>query len=454
MRPPNDTTNNTADVDTEPATSPGQSGEVDEETGGFIFGNDSESNGTDATLSEREQERVFSLVRLQPTKNAELQDRWGLNNGSEVHQYLESKLKDYYFRDDDGYIRATDVAKEFVQNNQSLYQDVTSPENDPEEGQINLQRRDLAIALIVLTQDLGHLPSAEEINDHGEYAHQRYQEEFGDLYTAYQESGILPEEVTRAEFYGEEAAAPQSNTGQESDSVEESKSDQGAESELELEVEEAPEKRSSETSERETETDEPAEIDISNRNVDRPEFKIPEDFDGDDLISEIQRFANLLEEPPTEELVVAYGVFPAEAYWDAFNSWDTALEISGCDPSDMPDWSRRSHTNVDILDGLRVVADELGRAPTTTETGKLVDFSPGLASLRFGSWATALETAGLDPSERPSVQPDDTGEEVEEEKQDSGESKTEDEDDVDPIGSLIDDTLENMLLSDNDDGPL
>ncbi|MFB6110930.1 MAG: DUF5797 family protein [Halobacteriaceae archaeon] len=61
-------------------------------------------------LSEEARSRLADIVELQPTKNAELQDRWGLESGSEVHQYLESELKEYYYRDDDSLIRATPTA--------------------------------------------------------------------------------------------------------------------------------------------------------------------------------------------------------------------------------------------------------------------------------------------------------------------------------------------------------
>lgn len=66
------------------------------------------------TLSEEARERLADLVELQPTKNAELQERWGLDSGSEVHQYLESELGDYYYRDDDSLIRATGEANDLV----------------------------------------------------------------------------------------------------------------------------------------------------------------------------------------------------------------------------------------------------------------------------------------------------------------------------------------------------
>ncbi len=66
------------------------------------------------TLSEEARDRLADLVELQPTKNSELQDRWGLESGSEVHQYLENELKEYYYRDDNSYIRATTEANDLV----------------------------------------------------------------------------------------------------------------------------------------------------------------------------------------------------------------------------------------------------------------------------------------------------------------------------------------------------
>ena len=66
------------------------------------------------TLSEEAKTRLADVVELQPTKNAELQERWELESGSEVHQYLENELKEYYFRDDNSLIRATAEAADLV----------------------------------------------------------------------------------------------------------------------------------------------------------------------------------------------------------------------------------------------------------------------------------------------------------------------------------------------------
>ncbi|MFW6003930.1 MAG: DUF5797 family protein [Halanaeroarchaeum sp.] len=59
------------------------------------------------SLSETARERLADVVELQPTKNKELQRRWGMESGSEVHRYLEDELRDYYYRDENSLIRAT-----------------------------------------------------------------------------------------------------------------------------------------------------------------------------------------------------------------------------------------------------------------------------------------------------------------------------------------------------------
>lgn len=66
-------------------------------------------------LSEEARSRLADIVELEPTKNKELQSAWGMESGSEVHRYLESELRDYYYRDDDSLIRVTDEGKALVE---------------------------------------------------------------------------------------------------------------------------------------------------------------------------------------------------------------------------------------------------------------------------------------------------------------------------------------------------
>jgi len=66
------------------------------------------------TLSEEELDRLADVVELQPTKNAELQERWEMDSGSEVHGFLESTLGEYYYRNEDSLICATPEAEALV----------------------------------------------------------------------------------------------------------------------------------------------------------------------------------------------------------------------------------------------------------------------------------------------------------------------------------------------------
>lgn len=61
-------------------------------------------------LSEEARERLVDVVELQPTKNSELQERWDMDSGSDVHQFLENELKEYYYRNEDSLICATPEA--------------------------------------------------------------------------------------------------------------------------------------------------------------------------------------------------------------------------------------------------------------------------------------------------------------------------------------------------------
>lgn len=97
------------------------------------------------TLSEEATDRLADVVELQPTKNSELQDRWGMESGSEVHQYLENELGDYYFRDDNSLIRATAEAADLVDVEPGIESD---PEDDGVPSKIRvpeLQARIVAV---------------------------------------------------------------------------------------------------------------------------------------------------------------------------------------------------------------------------------------------------------------------------------------------------------------------
>lgn len=70
----------------------------------------SESDGSEDEVSAR----VSDLVEMQPTTNAELADEWGYEDGSAVYGYLSQALDEYYYRDSDSLIRASDEAEDLI----------------------------------------------------------------------------------------------------------------------------------------------------------------------------------------------------------------------------------------------------------------------------------------------------------------------------------------------------
>ncbi|SIS06096.1 DUF5797 family protein [Natronorubrum thiooxidans] len=102
------------------------------------------------TLSEEATERLADVVELQPTKNSELQDRWGMESGSEVHQYLETELGDYYFRDDNSLIRATSEAADLVDVEPGIESD---PETDGPPSRIRVPELQSQIVAVLAGPD-------------------------------------------------------------------------------------------------------------------------------------------------------------------------------------------------------------------------------------------------------------------------------------------------------------
>ncbi|WP_394346454.1 DUF5797 family protein [Haloarcula amylovorans] len=58
--------------------------------------------------------RLSDIVTMQPTSNGELASRWNLDSGKDVHRYLTTTLKEFFYRDETVRIRATKGAEELV----------------------------------------------------------------------------------------------------------------------------------------------------------------------------------------------------------------------------------------------------------------------------------------------------------------------------------------------------
>jgi len=155
-----------------------------------------ESESSDVeTLSATKRNRIEDLVRLQPTKNAALQDRWGLSSGSDVHEYLQSELTDYHFRDSDSLIWASDRAESLV-NGDSPTEEPTQSKSDSstetESNQKHPTEDDLLDEIRRLKTELGEVPTKIETMNRGEYAISQFENAFGSWSDAIREAGFEP----------------------------------------------------------------------------------------------------------------------------------------------------------------------------------------------------------------------------------------------------------------------
>jgi len=103
------------------------------------------------SLTDEELDRLADVVRLQPTKNAELEDAWGVDGGSAVHRYLEDHLKEYYYRDDDSLIRATAEANDLVDVEPGIEADAVARGDAPE--RISVPRLEAQVFEVVAGPD-------------------------------------------------------------------------------------------------------------------------------------------------------------------------------------------------------------------------------------------------------------------------------------------------------------
>lgn len=103
--------------------------------------------------------------------------------------------------------------------------------------------------------------------------------------------------------------------------------------------------------------------------------------------------------PPTASEYKERGTYDVDTYQRRFEKWNNALEAAGYDPeAHGRTWA---HDDGEVLDRLRRAADDLGHAPSCPEVRAEIDYLGASTVFRaFGTWAAALDAAGLD-GERP-----------------------------------------------------
>ena len=192
----------------------------------------------------------------------------------------------------------------------------------------DIHKRDFLTELVAVAQRLGHLPTAGEIDEHAEFSHERYRKEFGDLFNAYQEAGIIPDSATRADF---------------SKLLEAGDDDSDTES--------GSEKTTSSV-------DQPSEA---------------------ELLEELRRLNESLDRLPYSADMDKEGAFTAHTYQDHFGSWDEALSAAGIDKE------------AELLRELQEIADQSDGVPLLSDLEERGKYSAGMYVRFFGSWTEAKE---------------------------------------------------------------
>lgn len=140
-----------------------------------------------------------------------------------------------------------------------------------------------------------------------------------------------------------------------------------------------------------------------------PQKRIP----TEDLITELQRLRDEVGRAPTIEEMKYRGEYWPSTYKNRFGSWADTLDAAFDDIDADDVYSSRTAANPEdpgtpgphvsgetLLEDLRALADDLGEPPRFKEMVEHGDHRARTYTNRYGSWAEALEAAGLDPAER------------------------------------------------------
>jgi len=114
------------------------------------------------------------------------------------------------------------------------------------------------------------------------------------------------------------------------------------------------------------------------------------DISQEELLNALRELAEELGETPTGPKMDKQGQFSSPTYVRRFGGWDDALQAAGFEPNEPVEISKNK-----LIEALQDLADELGRAPKTTEMAEQGPYSTSPYYNRFGNWDDALEAAGL-----------------------------------------------------------
>lgn len=120
------------------------------------------------------------------------------------------------------------------------------------------------------------------------------------------------------------------------------------------------------------------------------------------LLFELSRLHSVLGRVPKCDDMRDRGKYSAQTYFRRFGSWNDALRECGFEPNvEHGD----SYAEEDLLDVLKKLGDELGRAPRFREISEQTNYSGKIYTERFGSLHNALDLVGFEWGQRSDATP-------------------------------------------------
>ena len=127
----------------------------------------------------------------------------------------------------------------------------------------------------------------------------------------------------------------------------------------------------------------------------------------DELLDELTRVSDALDRTPTSMDMESSGRFGHATYSSTFGSWNEAIREANLSVN-----VRSNIPETELLDEMKSLRDELGRAPKRREMDRQGQFDSSTYSYRFGTWNDALRAANIDPSKRRNIPNSDLKDEI------------------------------------------
>jgi len=240
-------------------------------------------------------------------------------------------------------------------------------------------RADLIEDLHSIQDSVGQPSSwAAAISDHGTEALSRYYAEFGDLESALEAAGIVPEKpspISKDEITAEIARLATDGTPPTTD---------------QMDAEGAYSAR--------TCADRFGTWNEAVRAAGYEPLTTADEYTEAELLEEIQRLAEAVRSPPTTRDMREHGKYTASVYFRRFESWNDAVRKAGFTPHErVLDPTEQRIPVSELIDELERVGNRVGGRPTSDDMLAYGQFSVTPYEKRFGSWNNALEAAGFRP---------------------------------------------------------